>query len=25
LRSVYDDTLREAVPDEFLNLLGKLR
>ena len=23
-RSVYDDTLREAVPDEFLNLLGKL-
>ena len=25
LRSVYDDTLREAVPDDFLNLLGKLR
>jgi hypothetical protein len=25
LRSVYDDTLREAVPDEFLTLLGKLR
>jgi len=24
LRSVYDDTLRENVPDEFLNLLGKL-
>ena len=24
LRSVYDDTLREAVPDEFLSLLGKL-
>jgi hypothetical protein len=24
LRSVYDDTLREAVPDEFLNLIGKL-
>ena len=24
LRSVYDDTLREAVPDDFLNLLGKL-
>jgi hypothetical protein len=24
LRSVYDDTLREAVPDEFTNLLGKL-
>lgn len=24
LRSVYDDTLRESVPDEFLNLLGKL-
>ncbi|HEY6661341.1 MAG TPA: NepR family anti-sigma factor [Sphingomicrobium sp.] len=24
LRSVYDDTLRETVPDEFLNLLGKL-
>jgi len=25
LRSVYDDTLRETVPDDFLNLLGKLR
>ena len=25
LRSVYDDTLRESVPDDFLNLLGKLR
>ena len=24
LRSVYDDTLRESVPDEFLDLLGKL-
>ena len=24
LRSVYDDTLREAVPDEFNDLLGKL-
>ena len=24
LRSVYDDTLRETVPDEFVNLLGKL-
>ena len=24
LRSVYDDTLREIVPDEFLDLLGKL-
>lgn len=24
LRSVYDDTLRESVPDEFLNLIGKL-
>ena len=24
LRSVYDDTLREAVPDEFLDILGKL-
>jgi hypothetical protein len=24
LRTVYDDTLREAVPDEFSNLLGKL-
>jgi hypothetical protein len=25
LRSVYDDTLRESVPDDFLDLLGKLR
>jgi hypothetical protein len=24
LRSVYDDTLRENVPDEFHDLLGKL-
>jgi hypothetical protein len=24
LRSVYDDTLRETVPDEFVSLLGKL-
>lgn len=24
LRSVYDDTLREAVPDDFRDLLGKL-
>lgn len=24
LRSVYDDTLRESVPNDFLNLLGKL-
>ena len=24
LRSVYDDTLREPVPDDFLSLLGKL-
>jgi hypothetical protein len=24
LRSVYDDTLREAVPDDFLRLIGKL-
>jgi hypothetical protein len=24
LRSVYDDTLREAVPDEFVSLIGKL-
>lgn len=24
LRSVYDDTLREAVPEDFLNLIGKL-
>ncbi|HET7316554.1 MAG TPA: NepR family anti-sigma factor [Sphingomicrobium sp.] len=25
LRSVYDETLREDVPDDFLDLLGKLR
>jgi hypothetical protein len=24
LRTVYDDTLRENVPDDFLDLLGKL-
>lgn len=24
LRTVYDDTLRESVPDDFLDLLGKL-
>ena len=24
LRSVYDDTLRETVPDDFIDLLGKL-
>jgi hypothetical protein len=24
LRSVYDETLREDVPDEFIDLLGKL-
>lgn len=24
LRSVYDDTVRESVPDEFLKLIGKL-
>jgi hypothetical protein len=24
LRSVYDDTLRENVPDDFMDLLGKL-
>ncbi|MFL6726468.1 MAG: NepR family anti-sigma factor [Sphingomicrobium sp.] len=24
LRSVYDDTLRETVPDDFVKLLGKL-
>jgi hypothetical protein len=24
LRSVYDDTLRESVPDDFIKLLGKL-
>lgn len=25
LRSVYDDTLREDIPDEFKDLLGKLK
>jgi hypothetical protein len=25
LRSVYDDTLRETVPDDLVKLLGKLR
>ncbi|HET7708684.1 MAG TPA: NepR family anti-sigma factor [Sphingomicrobium sp.] len=24
LRTVYDDTLREPVPDDFVHLLGKL-
>jgi anti-sigma factor NepR-like protein len=24
LRSVYDDTLRESVPEDFLKLIGKL-
>jgi hypothetical protein len=24
LRTVYDDTLRENVPDDFMDLLGKL-
>jgi hypothetical protein len=24
LRSVYDDTLRESVPDDILNIIGKL-
>ena len=24
LRNVYDDTLREDIPDDFLDLLGKL-
>ena len=24
LRTVYDDTLRETVPDDFSDLLGKL-
>ena len=24
LRTVYDDTLREDVPDDFLDMLGKL-
>jgi hypothetical protein len=25
LRSIYDDTLREPIPDDFVNLIGKLR
>jgi Anti-sigma factor NepR len=24
LRSIYDDTLRETVPDDFLKIIGKL-
>ena len=24
LRTIYDDTLREPVPDDFANLIGKL-
>jgi len=24
LRSVYDDTLRESIPEDFLKLIGKL-
>ena len=24
LRTIYDDTLREPVPDDFVNLIGKL-
>jgi hypothetical protein len=24
LRTIYDDTLRESVPDDFTDLLGKL-
>jgi hypothetical protein len=24
LRTIYDDTLRESVPDDFMDLLGKL-
>ena len=24
LRTIYDDTLRESVPEDFLNLIGKL-
>ena len=24
LRTIYDDTVREPVPDDFLDLLGKL-
>jgi hypothetical protein len=25
LRSIYDDTLREPIPDDFVDLIGKLR
>jgi hypothetical protein len=25
LRSIYDDTLREPIPEDFVNLIGKLR
>jgi len=25
LRSVYDETVRESVPDDFMDLLGKLQ
>ena len=25
LRSIYDDTLREPIPDDFIDLIGKLR
>jgi hypothetical protein len=25
LRTVYDDTLRESVPDDFMDLIGKLK
>ncbi len=24
LRSIYDDTLRESIPDDFVDLIGKL-
>jgi hypothetical protein len=24
LRTIYDDTLRESVPDDFISLIGKL-
>ena len=24
LRTIYDDTLRESVPDDFMHLIGKL-
>jgi hypothetical protein len=24
LRTIYDDTLRESVPDDFMDLIGKL-